>query len=571
MSRRGSRDARMGLAVLVLLLGFGFIAYRLVDLQIVKADRYKDIAENQRYQLADLNPRRGCLLDRDGEVLAISKEAYSIYATPYLIADKQMAAADLSLILQVPRQELEEKLNSPGGFIYIERKIAPEVAEDVEALGIEGIGLEKESRRFYPRGSLAAQVIGYVGTDNVGLSGLEMQYDEELAGKPGEAGVELDPSGEPIPGVTRMIEPPLDGSDVQLTIDSEIQFKLQEELARSVQESGAISGSGVVMDCRSGEILAMSVSPDFDVNAFPQVDPELARNRPVTDAFEPGSVLKILTAMAALQGRVVSPASVIHIPAAVRIGEYEFTDDHPMPKDDLTFAEIIAYSSNIGTIKIAQALGKEALSSYAALSGLGKCCGVDFPGESPGVVPPQENWSLTSLPTIAIGQGISVTPLQIAVLTAAVANGGYKVSPHFLDKIIHPDESEEAYEAPEGERIISEDGAASLRYILGEVVRTGTGSRAAMSLYNCAGKTGTAMKPDPRGGYREAYAATFAGLAPLEQPRLVVVITLDEPDTVYGGLTSAPCFSRVTEFALQHLDVTPSFEKVNTRDKVVAQ
>jgi cell division protein FtsI (penicillin-binding protein 3) len=571
VSKGRNRDARMNLAALILLLGLGFIAYRLVDLQVVKADRFRDMAEEQRYQLTDLNPRRGCILDRDGEVLAISKEAYSIYATPYLIEDAQLAAAELSLVLERPREELEELLRSPGGFVYLGRKIQPEVAEEVEALNITGIGLEKESKRYYPQGSLAAQVIGFVGTDNIGLAGLELQYDAELAGEQGEAGVEIDPRGDPIPGVTRMIKEPVDGSDVMMTLDSEIQFKLQEQLAASVEESGAKSGSGLVMDCHTGEILAMAVTPDFDVNLFSSVPAEITRTQPVTDAFEPGSVLKILTAMAALQEQTVSPGSVINIPNAIQIGEYEFTDDHPMPKSDMTFAEVIAYSSNIGTIKTAQALGKEKLSSYINASGLGDLTGVDFPGENPGVVPDVQDWSLTSLPTIAIGQGISVTPLQLAVVTAAVANGGTKVTPHFLMRKINPDDTVENYETQDGERIVSENVAASLRYILEEVVRMGTGTRAAMSLYNCAGKTGTAMKPDPAGGYREAYVATFAGMAPSEDPRLVSVITLDEPATVYGGLAAAPCFSSVMEFALQHLQVNPSLEKVNTKDKVVTK
>jgi len=569
MSKRRTRDARINLAALILLVGLGIIAYRLVDLQVVRADRFQRMAEEQRYQLTNLNPRRGCILDRDGEVLAISKEAYSIYATPYLVEDAELAAAELSAVLGEPRQELEEKLRSPGGFVYLARKADPEVAEEVESLAIPGIGLEKESKRYYPQGNLAAQVVGFVGTDNIGLAGLEMQYDGLLAGSPGEAGVEVDPRGEPIPGVTRVLREPQDGSDIQLTIDSEIQFKLQEELRRSVEESGANWGSGMVMDCYTGEILAMAVCPDFDLNAFSEVDPEITRNRVVTDAFEPGSVLKVLTAMSALQEQVVAPASVIHIVPEIQVGDYTFTDHSPMPKSDLTFTEVIAYSSNIGTIKTAQALGKESLYKYIELSGLGEPTGVDFPGENPGMVPPLQSWSATSLPTIAIGQGISVSSLQLAVLMAAVANGGEKVTPHFLLKVMHPDNSEEEYQAGRKERIISENGAASLRHILQEVVRFGTGRKAAMALYNCAGKTGTAMKTAPGGGYLEAYMASFVGLAPSDDPCLVTVITLDEPTPIYGGHTAAPCFSRVMEFALQHLNVTPSLQRTNTKDQVV--
>jgi cell division protein FtsI (penicillin-binding protein 3) len=571
MSKRRTRDARINLAALILLIGLGIIAYRCVDLQVVKADRFQQIAEDQRYQLTNLNPRRGCILDRDGEVLAISKEAYSIYATPYLVEDAELTAAELSAVLAEPRQELEEKLRSPGGFVYLARKAPPEVAEEVEALGLPGIGLEEESKRYYPQASLAAQVIGFVGMDNIGLAGLEMQYDELLAGTPGEAGVEIDPRGEPIPGITRVLKSPQDGSDIQLTIDSEIQFKLQEELSRSVEESGANWASGLVMDCDTGEILAMAGCPDFDLNTFPEVSPEITRNRVVTDAFEPGSVLKVMTAMSALQEQTVAPASVIHVVPELNIGEYTFTDHSPMPKSDMTFTEVIAYSSNIGTIKTSQALGKEALYKYIKLIGLGELTGVDFPGENPGMMPALEAWSATSLPTIAIGQGISVSSLQLAVMMAAVANGGERVTPHFLLKVMHPDNIVEEYEEEEKERVISENSAASLRDILEEVVRMGTGTKAAMALYNCAGKTGTAMKPAPGGGYLEAYMGSFVGLAPSDDPRLVVVITLDEPTPIYGGHTAAPCFSRVMEFALQHLNETPSLEKVNTKDQVVVR
>lgn len=559
----------MNLAALVLFATIGLIAYRLVYLQVLKADHYDALAKEQRLHLTELNPRRGFILDRDGEVLAISQEAYSIYAIPYLLEDVSAAAADLSLALEKPRQEIENKLRSDSGFVYLERKVSPETAEKVEALKITGIGLEKESKRYYPQKELACQVLGYVGMDNVGLSGLELQYEGVLAGERGEAELEVDPKGDPIPGVTKVIKAPVDGCDIQVTVDSEIQFKLQEQLALSVRSSGANHGTGLVMDCRTGEILAMATYPFFDVNQYPTVDPVLARNRAVTDAFEPGSVLKVITAMAALQEQVVSPCSVIHIPPSLNIGEYEFKDDHPMPESDLTFTEVIAYSSNLGTIKTALALGKEAMIDYLRRCGLGVVTGIDFPGEAAGMLPGPKNWTATTLPTVAIGQGISVTPLQLAVIMAAVANGGVMVRPHFLQRIIHPDRSAEENRVEAGERVISENTAASLRHILGEVVRIGTGTRASMTLYNCGGKTGTAMKPDPRGGYREAYIATFAGFAPSEDPRLVVVITLDEPAEIYGGLAAAPCFSKVMEFALQHLEITPSLERYNTKDKVM--
>lgn len=568
MSKAGRKSARFHLAVTVLLLGLAAVAYRLVDLQVVKAERFGRIAEEQRLHLAELKPRRGSLLDRNGEVLALSKEAYSIYATPYLVKDVEMTAAELSSVLGLPRWEIEEKLKSPGGFVYLQRKVDPETAQKVKALSLEGIGFERDSRRYYPHGDLAPQVIGFVGTDNVGLAGLELQYNDLLSGEAGEAALETDPSGEPIPGVTRVIKAPRDGCDVQLTIDSQIQFKLQEELARSVEDTGASWGSGVVMDCYTGDILAMAVVPSFDLNRFAETDPSLTRNRVVTDAYEPGSVLKVMTALAALENQVVAPGSIINIPAGIRIGEYTFRDAHPMPKSDLTFSEVITYSSNVGTIKVARALGEKALQEFLQRSGLGRVTGVDFPGENPGMVQPAGTWSATTLPTTAIGQGITVTSLQLAVLMAAVANGGMKVTPHFLYRVIHPDGGVDDYRSPEGERLVSPHVASTLGRILERVVKEGTGTAAAMQFYNCAGKTGTAMKPAPGGGYMEAYTATFAGFAPSEEPRLVAVITLDEPVPIYGGLSAAPCFSRVMEYALQRLEVPPSRERVNTRDVV---
>ncbi len=571
VSKGKNRDARINLATLILMAAFGLIAYRLVYLQVLKSDRYEALAREQRQHLADLKPRRGCILDRDGEVLAISQEAYSIYAIPYLVKDPAAAAADLSLALGMPRQEIEERLRSGSGFVYLMRKADPETAEKVEALGIQGIGLEKESKRSYPQKELACQILGYVGTDNVGLAGLELQYEEVLAGEEGQAELEVDPRGDPIPGVTKVIKRPVDGSDIQLSLDSEIQFKLQEQLGVFVERSGAKSGTGLVMDCRTGEILAMATFPHFDVNAYPDTDPCLTRNRAVTDAFEPGSVLKVVTAMAALEEQVVTPGSVVHIPPSIEVGKYVFKDDHPMPRSDLTFTEVIAHSSNLGTIKTALSLGKEAMLEYLRRCGLGATTGVDFPGEAAGRIPGPEAWTATTLHTVAIGQGIAVTPLQLAVVMAAVANGGTLVRPHFLRSVIRPDGSREENRLEDGPRVISENTAASLRHILGEVVRMGTGTRASMALYNCGGKTGTAMKPDPRGGYRQAYVASFAGFAPAEDPRLVVVITLDEPAEIYGGLAAAPCFSAVMEFALQHLGIAPSPEKNNTSDLVVTR
>ena len=566
MARRGDKGLRIFLLAMAFILAFSAVTAKLVYLQLVKADEYRKLAEEQRNHLLELKPRRGRILDRNGEVLAHSMECYNVYAISYLVKDVQKASSELSLALKLPRQELESKIRSSRGFVYLARKVDVATAESIKSMGLEGIGLEKDSKRVYPNKELACHVLGYVGTDNVGLSGLELQYEDLLAGKRGKAAMELDARGEPIPGVTRMLEEPEDGKDIHLTLDAQLQFKLQDELEKAVAETGAAWGAALVMDAWTGEILAMGVYPDFDLNRYPEVKAELTRNRSVTDAFEPGSVLKMATALACLDARVISPSTVLHVPPELRVGSSTFRDDHPMPRSDLTFDEVIAQSSNVGTIKAAQMLGKEGMYRFLSRLGLGKATGVDFPGENSGRLPALGGWSETTLPTVAIGQGVAVSQLQLAVLTAAVANGGRLVRPHFLKSAGEEGGGEAREQGDEGDTLCSPEAAASLRKMLGDVVTFGTGTRAAMVGYNCGGKTGTAMKPSPKGGYSRAYMASFAGFAPLEDPRLVAVITLDDPSPVYGGLTAAPCFSGVMEFALQRLGVPLSLDKVNTKD-----
>jgi len=308
MARRGDKGLRIFLLALAFILTFSAVTAKLVYLQLVKADEYRKLAEDQRNHLLELKPRRGRILDRNGEVLAYSMECYNVYAISYLVKDVQKASSELSLVLKLPRQELESKIRSSRGFVYLARKVDVATAESIKSMGLEGIGLEKDSKRVYPNKELACHVLGYVGTDNVGLSGLELQYEDLLAGKRGKAAMELDARGEPIPGVTRMLEEPEDGKDIHLTLDAQLQFKLQDELKKAVAETGAAWGAALVMDAWTGEILAMGVYPDFDLNRYPEVKPELTRNRSVTDAFEPGSVLKMATLVLSAIGPCTSEA-----------------------------------------------------------------------------------------------------------------------------------------------------------------------------------------------------------------------------------------------------------------------
>ena len=568
---RGGQANRVTLVALALLLAFGALTYRLIDLQIVNASRYSDAAREQRMQLTSVKPQRGSILDRDGEILAYSRDVYSLYATPYQVKDPDKTAAELSLVLGYPQNQLADKLRSSSGFVWLERKMEAETAERIKGLNLAGLGFIKESQRCYPQEYLAAQLLGYVGMDNTGLAGLELQYEEDMAGVPGEVEMERDPTGESIPGLSKVITEPVDGCDLVLTLDMDIQYKAETELALAVQAAQAKGGNLVIMDVRSGEILAMATCPSFDANLYPEASSEMTRNRPVTDVFEPGSVLKVTTAAAALGEMIVSPTSVIHLPSQITIGEYTFKDSHEMISDDLTFSDVIAYSSNLGTIKTAMQLDEEVFWQYLDRMGIGRATGVDFPGEAVGLLPDPEDWSSTSAATIAIGQGVSVTTLQLAQILGCVGNKGIMVTPHFLKETVDKETEETLGFEGEATQVLNQDVAYKLSRVLEQVVQHGTATRASTNLYNTAGKTGTAMKPNPRGGYLKSYIATFAGFAPSEDSRLAMVVTLDEPATIYGGIAAAPCFSTVMEFALQHLRVPPSEVKVNTREQVKVQ
>lgn len=565
MADRASRRGRYIALAFFLLSCFALVIFRLVQIQLLRADRYEEIAQTQRLEEVKLEPQRGYITDREGRQLAFSKDVKTVYATPSQVTDPEMAAAELALILKLPKEILQEKLTRKSGFEYIARKIDPDIAERVKAAGIPGVGLIDESTRCYPAQSLAAQLIGYVGMDNAGLSGLEYSFNELLAGTRGEQDVEKDAAGNPIPGVGTMKEAPVDGSSLELTIDEDIQFKAESVLDAAVQEYSAKNGTLVLMDCRTGEILAMANSPLFDLNEFPNTDPEVYRNHAACDAFEPGSVLKVVTAAAALQERVMTPGTVLGIPRELEVADRKFSDFHEMP-GSMTVTQIIAQSSNVGTIQIAQALGKEQLYNYEQLFGLGKTTGLEFPGEGSGKLPALSTWTAPSLATIGIGQGISVTTTQLARMIAAVGSGGLLVQPRLVEAVIDPQGKRTESSSPEPQRVITEDVAVQVRNMLEEVVSSGTGTRAAMNLYTCAGKTGTGMKASPRGGYEDNYMASFAGFAPAEQPVLAMAVVLDSPSTVYGGEVAAPVFSQVMEYALRHLQIAPSVSGVQGQE-----
>lgn len=562
MAGRGSvRDRRLAAVAAVLFAGLLVVTMRLVVVQGLQAGRYSELAREQRDQSIKIAPRRGTILDREGEVLAISEDVTTIYATPYQVKKHARTASRIADVLGEDPGDVEEKLRQRSGFVYIARKVDDKRANMLKKMRLEGIGFIEDSKRFYPYGSLASQVLGVVDVDNNGQSGLELQYQDLLGGKQGDVLLERDAAGVPIPGSEKRNIPAVDGADLQLTIDKDIQDFTEKALSDAMESYCAKSATALVIECNTGDILGMASAPTFDPNDRDSLDPASMRNRAVTDIYEPGSAFKILTASAALEEGLVEPGTVMTVPAQLDIYGEIFKDAEPKPTRQMDFTQVISQSSNVGTIMAGTQLGGKRLSEYIERFGLGRPTGVDFPGEVAGIVPPLSKWSGTSVATISIGQGISMTPLQLACVAAEIANGGRKVTPHFLEARVTDGGIKDAGLGGVGDEVLSRETCQEMAGILIQVLAPGgTGVRAGVRYYSVAGKTGTASKPAPGGaGYGGGYMATFVGFAPAERPRIVCLVVLDEPSPIWGGETAAPVFGQVMGFSLQHLRIPTSW------------
>jgi cell division protein FtsI (penicillin-binding protein 3) len=545
------------------------LAGRLVQLQGLESTSYAASAEQQRLRKVDLVADRGEILDRHGRPLALDIESRGIYADPRLIrkADPPGArleewASALSFRLHVPLPEVKERLRRDAGFVYLARGVTPEVARDVVALKIPGVNSLPETLRTYPSGSLAANVVGFVGREGDGLGGIESSWNKVLAGHDGRMLVEEDTRGLQIPSGTRRIEDPKPGTDAVLTLHRDIQWYAESTLAAQVAATGSKGGTVIVMDAHNGQILALATVPTFDPNNAGKAAPAARGNWALSSVYEPGSVNKIITAAAALETGAYQPASVVEVPGSIRIGGHTFHDAHSHGVERLTFTGVLAKSSNIGTIEIAQRLGKQTVYDFLRRFGLGSRTGIKFPGESPGLLPPPDKWSGSQVGTVPIGQGISATALQIVTAYATIANGGVNVQPSLVLGTRDKGGKLRPAALPTRRRAISEDTAAKLRLMLEAVTdEGGTATRAAIPGYRVAGKTGTARKVKENGlGYDSGrYISSFVGFAPADRPRLVVEVVLDEPhSSIYGGIVAAPVFRSVMGFALGALRIPPT-------------
>ena len=549
--RRANHRIRLLLAVFG--LAFGAMFVRAAWLQGVRAQALGRMAAKQHRHTVTVPAGRGTIYDRMGVQLGIGEQATTVYADPLQIRNPTAVAPVVARILRLDPQEVFNKLaDRTHGFVYIQRKADPRRAARLAKRELTGIGFYPEERRFYPQRTVASQVLGFAGVDNHGLSGLELGLDKPLAGRPGRETLVRDPFGHVLESVTTT--PTVDGSDVYLTIDHTIQSQAEAVLRDTVRRWDAKDATAIVLDPRTGAVLAMAVAPTYDANNFGAVPRDLQRNRAVTDTYEPGSTFKLVTVAGALSSGIVSPRTKFTLPYTIQVADRKIHDAEPRGTETMTVAQILARSSNVGAITLARLLGKDRLVSWVSRFGFGRQTGIDYPGESQGIVLPADKWSGSTIGNLPIGQGIAVTPIQLASAYAAIANGGILMQPHLVDRI-----GDRPSAQASRRRVVSRWLARELTTMLRNVVLDGTGTLAQIPRYHVAGKTGTAAKPDSRGGYSDSrYVASFVGFVPASRPRIVVLVTVDEPrGAIWGGAVAAPAFRDIAEPTLQYLEVPP--------------
>jgi cell division protein FtsI (penicillin-binding protein 3) len=545
-------NRRIRLLLLALVIAFGGLLARAAWIQGVRASSLSLLAQSQQHEPVTIPAGRGTIYDRMGVQLALGEQATTVYADPLQIRAPHRAARLAARALRLDAAKLYPKLaDRSHGFVYVERQADPAEASALAKRELPGFGFYPEERRSYPQHSVAAQVLGFAGVDNHGLGGLELQLDKQLSGSDGRRTIVRDPAGRVIDVVDEVAE--RQGRDVFVTLDHTIQANAEQVLRRTVSKWRAQAATAIVLDPQTGAVLAMAVEPGYDANRFGAVPAEVQKNRAVTDTYEPGSTFKLVTVAGALSERLVSPQTPFTLPYSIQVADRVVHDAEERGTEQMTVAQILARSSNVGAITLAELLGKDRLLRWIKRFGLGRRTGIDFPGESAGLLPGY--WSGSTIGNVPIGQGIAVTPIQMASMYAAVANGGLWIQPHLVDHVqgIRP-------RAPARRRVVSPQIARELMAMLkGVVSDQGTAAAAAIPGYEVAGKTGTAQVPDGHGGYAtDRYVASFVGIVPAENPRLVVLVKVDGPqNAIFGGVVAAPAFQQIAASALQYLEIPP--------------
>lgn len=560
------RLGRVRFLALLLLFWASVVVARLGQLQLAEGSHYRARAQRQQERRIEVSPLRGSIFDRAGRPLAVSVDVSSVYAIPDDVKDAAQTARVLARHLDVAEPVILARLTQKRGFVWIARKIDQPTATAIRQAKIPGIHLVAETKRFYPKGSLAAGVLGFVGLDDKGLAGLEHFYDSTIRGKPGEV-IALTDARRSTYGEAEVANgrPPQEGASLVVSIDSGIQFAAEQAISEAVTESQARSGVAIVLDPSDGSVLAMAMAPGFDPNDYGSYPPETRRNHAIADAHEPGSTFKIVTGAVALANSVVTLDETIDTgDGTIRVGNTVISEHDRKQFGALTLAGVFEHSSNVGIIRVGLRLGPERLWAGANALGVGRPTGIDLPGENAGIFRRPDRWSMLSNATISMGQEVSLTPLQLARVAAAIANGGRLVRPRLVQRIAYPDGRVETFTPPAADRVLTEETARTVRNLMVGVVDRGTGKKAAIPGFVVAGKTGTAQKAGIGGYQRGRYVSSFVGFAPSENPRVVGLVLIEEPkgNRYYGGDIAAPVFARVVSQALGILRVAPEEQRL---------
>jgi cell division protein FtsI/penicillin-binding protein 2 len=560
MRIRSNSNPNTRLLILAGFFAFWFVVIsgRLVWLQVVDYGDYTQRAARQQQRSIDVSPVRGNIYDRRGNELAMTVSVDSVFAVPSEVPDVHATAQILGRILKADSSEIENRMRASRAFAWVARKIDGAMSARVRALNLKGIYFQKESKRFYPKGELAAQVLGYVGLDDEGLGGIEREFESKLTGKPGKMLITMDNRHKWLGRTEKNPEP---GENLVLTIDEKIQYIAERELSRAINETHAEAGTVIVQNPHTGEVLALANWPTFNPNVFNKVSVQALKNRAVSDIYEPGSTFKVVTLAAALEEKITNPDEVIDCQMGSIVLNGLRIHDHKA-YGSLTVAQILEHSSDVGAIKLALRLGEERFDRYIRVFGFGAQTRIELPGETRGITRPVSRWSKVSIGAISMGQEIGVSPVQLASMVSTIANDGLYVPPRIVAGTTPPRSTPQliAFQPALGRRVISPLTAAQMKHMMEGVVLRGTGKRAILDGYTSAGKTGTAQKIDATGHYsHRQHIASFAGFAPVNNPAMTVLVVLDSPAGGYphdgGGEAAAPVFARIAQQVLAYMNV----------------
>ncbi|AGB41710.1 stage V sporulation protein D [Halobacteroides halobius DSM 5150] len=557
MSRiRHQVRARIVLLFCVALVTIVILIFRVGWIQLSKNNLYQKRALQQRLRTVKVEPKRGVIYDRNGVELAVSASSDTVVAAPQDIENPKETAKKLAEILEMSQAEIYQELTKDLAAVYISRKISVKKAQQIQKLDLSGIYFTEESKRFYPKGNLAAHVLGFAGIDSQGLQGIELSYDQQLRGDPGRISIESDAVGREIPKGIKDYVAPDDGNDVYLTIDHVLQYIAERELKEAMNENEAKGGTIIMMDPQTGDVLALANQPTYNPNHFANYTPRLWRNRAISNSYEPGSTFKIITASAGLEEGVVHPTDTFYDPGYIEVAGQRINCWKSGGHGKQTFAEVVKNSCNPGFVQVGQRVGEEKFYKYIKAFGFGEETGIRLPGEAEGLIYDLEDVGPVELATISFGHGISVTPIQLITAVSAVANNGQLLQPHLVNKIKNPNGKLIKKIKPEPVRkVISKETAKTVRKLLEGVVADGSGKKAAVKGYRIGGKTGTAKHYGT-----QLYDSSFIGMVPIEKPQLVTLVVLYGVSSYpyYGSQVGAPIFHDVVKDAVRYLEIPPS-------------